>query len=104
MLIGVAWVGTTEFYKQTETMQKTIDGLWKANENQENEFRRQLKLTRDSLEVAYATIRLAHQESVEAHERSQKTIANLNKIIYISYQSDSARTNALKKLYKSYNP
>lgn len=103
-LIVYGVVAVIEWEKEKQLQQSTIDGLKKSNKEEADRLRSELAITRDSLNVAFETIRVAHKESVEARERSQRTIRDLQRIVYIKYESDSARLNALKSLYKSYVP
>lgn len=82
--------------------QSTIDGLKKQLKTQEDSLQNVLSVTRDSLTIAFETIKQANIERQAAHERSQKTIKDLQRIVYIKYESDSARLNALKTLYPSW--
>lgn len=104
LFISVAIVVTAiiEHRKEDTLDQATIEGLKKQNAKERDSLNTQLAITRDSLSIALHTIALAHQESVEAMERSQRTIRDLQRIVYIKYESDSARLNAIKKLYPSY--
>lgn len=83
--------------------QSTIDGLKKQLKTQSDSLQNVLSVTRDSLEISYATIRLANKERIEAHERSQKAIVNLQKIIFIQH-TDSSRNKAVKDLYPTFKP
>ncbi|HEU5289471.1 MAG TPA: hypothetical protein VFU05_02435 [Cyclobacteriaceae bacterium] len=89
--------------KYRELERKVIEGLKRENLKQKDSLVRVVDLTRDSLDIAFNTILLAKKESQEARERSQKTIRDLQKIIYIQH-TDSSRTAVLKTLYKSYTP
>lgn len=84
--------------------QKEIDGLRSQNEKERKRFEQDLKLTRDSLEIALNSIAIAHKESIEAHERTQRIIKNYEKIIFVSFSNDAERDSALSKLYPSFRP
>lgn len=90
-----------EMKKENSLLQTELDGRKKENVRERDSLQTQLAITRDSLNVAFATLRQARIESQEARERSQKTIDNLRKIIFIVH-TDSSRTAELKTLYKSY--
>lgn len=105
LLFVAAWgILISEFVqlsKEKELEQSTIDHLRKENVKERDSLENSLSLTRDSLSIALHTIAVAHQQSVEAHARSQKTIDNLKKIIFITH-TDSSRINELKTLYPSW--
>lgn len=103
VLIGGIYVLVTELNDVNRVQQTTIDGLKRTNEKQRDSLERQLTATRDSLSIAFETIRTASAEREEAHKRTQATIRNLQKIIFVQH-SDSSRTATLKELYKSYTP
>lgn len=102
-LLTILYLGVTELRDVNRIQQKTIDGLREANKKEKDSLQTQLAITRDSLSTAFATIRQAAKDREIAHERTQATIRNLQKIIYIQY-TDSSRTAELKELYKSFNP
>ena len=103
ILITVVYVGHTDLMAINRMKQREIDYLRKKNQVERDSLEKALKLTSDSLDIAFATIRLAHEQSQEARKRSQKTIADLRKIIFVTH-TDSSRTAELKSLYKSYTP
>lgn len=83
--------------------QVEIDYLKKEIAEQRDSLESVLKVTQDSLEIAYATIRLATKEREEAHARTQKTIKDLQRIVFIQH-TDSSRLATLKQLYPTFNP
>lgn len=101
VLIGVIIVGSTELRDMVRIKQSEINGLKKQNQVERDSLEGLLKLKSDSLSMAYESIRVANKERIEAHERTQRTIRNLQKIIFIQH-TDSSRTAELKQLYKSY--
>lgn len=101
VLIGAIYVLVTELRDVNRVQQSTIDGLRKKNQVERDSLENVLKLTSDSLDIAFATIRLAHEQSQEARKRSQKTIADLRKIIFVTH-NDSSRLAEFKNLYPSW--
>lgn len=97
--LGFIAVNFMESNDRDRLKQVEIDHLKKEIKEQADSLEKQLALTRDSLSIAFETIRLATKEREEAHARTQKTIKDLQRIVFIQYESDSARLNALKKLY-----
>lgn len=85
----------------TDVRQIEIDYLKKQNQKERERFETELQVTRDSLNVAFETIRQANKERQEAHERTQRIIRNYEKIIFVAL-TDSSRNSELKKLYKSF--
>lgn len=98
--LTLAWM---ENSKYREVQQKEIDHLKKQNLAQKDSLEKELTLTRDSLHIAFETIKLANKERIEAHERSQKTIRDLQKIVFIQH-TDSSRNIELNKLYPTFKP
>lgn len=96
-------INTIEQGKENDLLQRSLDGQKRQNKKERQNLENELKATRDSLTIAFQTIRLANKESAEAHARSQATIKNLRAIIFVSH-SDSSRNQELKSLYKSFNP
>lgn len=103
ILIAVIVVGSQELRDMVRLKQSEINGLKKANKIERDSLQSLLKVTKDSLQIAFETIKTARKESIEARERTQATIRNLQKIIFIQH-TDSSRTAELKTLYKSFNP
>lgn len=101
--LGFIYIAHMEQSKYSELQEKQIQRLQEQNQAQRDSLEKELKLTKDSLNIALNTILLKHEESVLARERSQRTIDNLRKIIFITH-TDSSRTATLKTLYKSYTP
>lgn len=100
-MIAIAILGT-EVSKERDLNQKTIDGLLRANKAQRDSLEKHLEITRDSLQIAFETIRQATKEREEAHLRTQKMMKNYESILYIKYENDSTRINALKRLYPTW--
>src|SRR5689334_10219032 len=94
--------GLIEARKESDLQQSEINGLKKSNKEEADRLRSELAITRDSLNVAFETIRIANKETQEAHERTQRIIKRYEQIIFISYTSDSARHRKLSELYPSY--
>lgn len=103
ILITVVYVGHTDLMAINRMKQREIDYLRKKNQVERDSLENVLKLTSDSLDIAFATIRLAHEQSQEARKRSQKTIADLQKIIFVTH-TDSSRNAELVKLYPTFKP
>ncbi len=103
VLTAVIVLGLLELRKEDQLKQSVIDGLRRENKKEADSLTRNLKLTRDSLSIAFETIKQSRKESQEAHERTQATIRNLQRIVFIQH-TDSSRTAELKTLYKSYTP
>lgn len=103
VLTAVIVLGVLELKKEDDLKQATIDGLKRANKKEADSLTRNLKATQDSLQTAFATIRQATKDRELAHERSQKTIENLRKIIFVQH-NDSSRNAELTKLYPSFKP
>lgn len=101
--LGILLVGLMEQSKYSELQEKQIQHLQEQNQAQRDSLEKELKLTKDSLNIALNTILLKHEETLEAHERSQRTIDNLRKIIFITH-TDSSRTEILKQLYPTFKP
>ncbi len=53
----------------------------------------------DSLRIAKNTIRVKHNEWLKLHARTEQTTSDHDKIIYITFTSDSLRWRELSKLY-----
>lgn len=104
ILLSAIFIGSTELKNLVRLKQSELEGLKKANKIERDSLQNLLEVTKDSLQIAFETIKTARKESIEARERTQATIRNLQKIIYIKYESDSARTNAIKELYPTFKP
>lgn len=100
-LLSVLFIGITELRDVNRIQQSEIKHLREANKKEKDSLQTQLSITRDSLSTAFATIRQAAKDKEIAHERTQATIRNLQKIIYIQH-TDSSRIATLKELYKSF--
>lgn len=100
---AIAWIGATEMLDRNRVQQSTIDGLRKQNKKESDSLNQVLKVTQDSLLIAFETIKQARIEREESHLRTQKTIKDLQKIVYIQH-TDSSRNKALTQLYKTYQP
>lgn len=103
LLAGIAFIGVMEMNKQNDLLQAEIDGLKRENKIQADSLNKALLLTRDSLSIAFETIRIANKERQEAHERTQRIIRNYEKIIFVTH-TDSSRTATLKQLYPTFKP
>lgn len=103
VLIGIVWVGVSEMNDQNRVLQSEIEGLKRENQAERDSLNKALLLTRDSLSIAFETIRIANKERQEAHERTQRIIRNYEKIIFVTH-TDSSRTATLKQLYPTFNP
>lgn len=101
VLLGIIFIGASELNDLNRLQQKELDGLKKFNRIERERLLKQLLLTRDSLSTAYQNIAIAHKESQEARERTQATIRNLQKIIFITH-TDSSRNATLKELYPTF--
>lgn len=104
LLLTVIFLGSYELNQVNKLQQKEIDGMRKRNREQEKAYQKELKLTRDSLSIAFHTIRLAKEETQKAHEQSQKEIKKLLGIVHVTYANDSLRLHALRTLYPTLNP
>lgn len=93
----------TEMSDRDRLKQVEIDHLKKEIAEQRDSLESVLKVTQDSLEIAFETIKQANIERQAAHERSQKTIRDLQRIVFITH-SDSSRLATLKQLYPTFNP
>lgn len=102
-LLAFIFVGSSELFKQTELQQKEIDHWKKVNKEQADSLNQVLKVTQDSLSIAFEAIKQAAIEREAAHLRTQKIIKDLQKIVYIQH-TDSSRSKALTQLYKTYTP
>lgn len=103
ILLTIIFVGSRELFKENELRQSEIEGLRKQNKKERDSLQTQLALTRDSLSVAFNTIRIATAEREASHLRTQKTIRDLQRIVFIAH-TDSSRTIELKNLYPTFNP
>lgn len=103
VLLSAIFIGSTELRSLVRLKQSEVEGLKKANKIERDSLQKLLEVTKDSLQIAFETIKTARKESIEARERTQATIRNLQKIIFIQH-TDSSRTAELKTLYKSYTP
>lgn len=68
------------------------------------EIRKNYELRGDSLLIAFETIRQANAATAKAHEETKAYRKKFESVKFVKFESDSARNNALKKLYKSYQP
>lgn len=102
-LLAVIWVYVSETADLRRTQQAEIDHLKKENLKQKDSLESVLKVTQDSLETAFETIKQANIERQAAHERSQKTIRDLQRIVFIQH-TDSSRLATLKQLYPTFKP
>lgn len=93
----------SEISDKDRIKQAEIDHLKKEIAAQADSLERVLKVTQDSLLIAFETIKQANIERQAAHERSQKTIRDLQRIVYIQH-TDSSRLATLKQLYPTFNP
>lgn len=59
------------------------------------------KSTRDSLDIAFHTIRIVAAEREEAKQDRIKLIKGYEKIQFVAFKTDSARYSALMSLYPS---
>lgn len=103
VLLAIIFVGVTEMNDRNRVQQSTIDGLRKQNKKESDSLNQVLEVTKDSLSVAFETIKQARIEREASHLRTQKTIRDLQKIIYVVH-TDSSRNKALTQLYKTYQP
>lgn len=101
VLLAAIFVNSTELRNLVRLKQSELDGLKRQNKIERDSLQNLLEVTKDSLQIAFETIKTARKESIEARERTQKTIRDLQKIIFIQH-TDSSRTAELKTLYKSY--
>lgn len=90
-----------EAKKESDLKQREIDGLKRTNKKEKDSLLIKLAIKQDSLNIVLQLMSVAHQESVEAHQRSQATIRNLQRIIFITH-TDSSRNAELTKLYPSW--
>lgn len=102
-LFALIWVFVTEMNDRNRVLQSEIEGLKRENQAERDSLNKTLLLTRDSLSIAFETIRIANKERQEAHERTQRIIRNYEKIIFVTH-TDSSRTATLKQLYPTFNP
>lgn len=93
-----------EWRKESDLKQSEIDGLKRSNRKERDSLETRLAITRDSLTVAFETIRQSRKESQEAHERTQRMIKNYEKILFIRFSNDAQRDSALSRLYPSFRP
>ena len=103
VLLGIIFIGASELNDLNRLQQKEIEGLKKFNRIERERLLKQLELTKDSLQIAYQNIAIANKESQQARLRTQATIRNLQKIIFIQH-TDSSRTAELKELYPTFKP
>lgn len=104
LLLGIAFVFVTELYNQNKVQQSEIDGLRKQNQVERDSLEAILKVTQDSLEISYATIRQANLARLKAEEKSRQERSRFEAVVFVRYASDSARLNAIRNLYKTFNP
>lgn len=102
VLVTFMTLNFIEDRKEDNLKQTTINGLRLQNKKEKDSLENVLKVTRDSLDIAFNTIKIATAERIEAHERTQRIIKNYEKIIFIRYASDSARHRKLSELFPSY--
>lgn len=100
VLLGVLFL---EFKDRERLQQSIIDGLRKQNKKESDSLNQILKVTKDSLVIAFETIKQARIEREESHLRTQKTIKDLQRIVFIQH-TDSSRNKALKDLYPTFKP
>lgn len=62
------------------------------------------EITKDSLDIAFSTIKFANFERIKAEQKAREAMRKYNDIKFVRYESDTARNNALKQLYRSYTP
>lgn len=103
ILLGIVAIGYMETRKESDLQQSEIEGLKKRNKSERDSMETRLALTRDSLFIAFETIRQATKDRELAHERTQKLIRNYEKIIFVTL-NDSSRNSELIKLYPSFKP
>lgn len=103
VLVTFMTLNFIEDRKEDSLKQSTINGLRLQNKKEKDSLENVLKVTRDSLDIAFNTIKIATAEREASHLRTQATIRNLQRIVFITH-SDSSRTKALKELYKTYTP
>jgi septal ring factor EnvC (AmiA/AmiB activator) len=101
LMMGITFV--SEMSDRDRLKQVEIDHLKKEIAEQRDSLESVLKVTQDSLDIAFETIKQANIERQAAHERSQKTIRDLQRIVFITH-SDSSRNKVLKQLYPTFNP
>lgn len=102
--LGALFVLHMEVVKKDQLKQAEINFLRKRNAEEKDSLETVIKITQDSLEIAFNTIRQASIEREKAHAETQRLIKRYEKIIFISYDNDSARLKAIQQLYKSYTP
>lgn len=89
--------------KESDLKQATIDGMRKKNIAERDSLESQLAATRDSLNIAFETIRQAKEETLKANEASKREIKKLKGILFVQH-TDSSRNIELTKLYPSFKP
>lgn len=104
IVLGIIFVGVSEMSDRDRVRQSEINYLKKQLKTQADSMQNVLSVTRDSLTIAFETIKIATKEREESHLRTQATIKTLQQIVYIKYESDSARLNAISKLYPTFKP
>lgn len=103
LCIAITWLGVTELYDINRTQQSDINFLRKRNVEEKDSLETVIKITQDSLEIAFNTIRQASIEREKAHAETQRLIKRYEKIIYVRFANDSARVRAITELYPSFS-
>lgn len=102
ILLVFVYIEVSQVLDRNRTQQAEIEGLRKRNKKESDSLNHVLKVTQDSLSIAFETIKQARVEREEAHLRTQKTIHDLQKIIFVVH-TDSSRLATLKNLYPTFN-
>lgn len=102
ILLGIIYLASTEMSDRNRVLQSEVDGLRIETKKEKDSLNQVLKVTKDSLSIAFNTIKIANLEKVWAHEASQKEIKKLRAVVHVVYENDSLRINALKELYKTF--
>jgi len=97
--LGGLFVIFMETSKKDQLKQAEINFLRKRNAEEKDSLETVIKITQDSLEIAFNTIRQASAEREKAHAETQRLIKRYEKIIYVRFANDSARVRAIADLY-----
>lgn len=81
---------------------KALESEKKSALQRADSARSYAEATRDSLEIAFTTIKYLNETTRREHELRIEAEKNDKKIIYVRFDSDTARSNAISELYPSY--
>ncbi len=81
---------------------KDVRSAIKKTEEERDSIKHDLKLTRDTIEIAFNTIRIAKNETAQAKQEKLNAIKYYESIVYVRFDNDTLRAGAITELYPTY--